>query len=563
MVFEDFLQIGIFLLIVLVMTPIIGYYIYHIFAENAPKCLPMYSLIEKGMYKLNRINLSEDMSWKAYASAVIWFNAFGVLFLTAILMLQGKLPLNPQHFQGLHFLLAINTAISFVTNTNWQAYAGETTLSYLSQMSGLTVQNFLSAATGIAVVMALIRGFTRHSVATIGNFWSDIIKAVVYVLLPLSIIFALVLVQQGVIQNFNPYTEVVTIDKQKQVIPSGPVASQLAIKQLGTNGGGFFNVNSGHPFENPTPLTNFLEILAILLIPASLTYTFGQLTGSARQGWVIFGAMYLVFVILLCASIYSEYQYNPLLGIAGSMEGKEVRFGIAGSSLFSVATTVTSCGAVNCMHESLSPIGGLITIFNMMLGEVIFGGIGSGLYGMLLYAIITVFIAGLMVGRTPEFLGKKIHVFEIKMSVIGILAPSVVILLFAAIACSSRAGTTTASSQGLAAFNEILYAFTSAANNNGSAFAGLGASTTFYTLTTAIAMLIGRFATIIPVLAIAGSLAGKKATPPSSGTFPTDGVLFLVLLIGTIIVVGALNFFPVLAIGPLVEHLLLLQGKGF
>jgi K+-transporting ATPase ATPase A chain len=562
MMSRDYLQIGLFLLLIIAFTPLLGTYIARIFSERKPLRPFLIIHLENFIYQMCQINPFQEMSWKTYTLAVVIFHAFGLGLLLVVQMVQQYMPLNPQNLPGVPFLLAFNTAISFITNTNWQAYAGETTMSYFTQMFGLTVQNFLSAASAIAVVMAFIRGFSRQSTQSIGNFWSDLVKSTLYILLPLSVILSIVLVQQGVVQSFSPYIDTVTIEGQKQTIPLGPAASQIAIKQLGTNGGGFFNANSAHPFENPTPLSNFLEILVIFLIPAALTYTFGKMTGSTKQGWVLFGAMLTIFLCVLSASLFAEYQYNPLLNIAGSMEGKEVRFGIAGSSLFSVVTTAASCGAVNCWHESLSPVGGLVTMFNMMLGEIVFGGVGSGLYGMLLYAIITVFIAGLMVGRTPEYLGKKIHSFEVKLSVIGILASSVLVLILAAIACSTKAGTASVISQGLVGFNEILYAFSSAANNNGSAFGGLGANNLFYNLTTAIAMLLGRFTTLIAALAIAGSLAAKKSTPPSSGTFPTGGMLFLVLLVGTILIVGALNFFPVLSLGPIIEHLLMLLGKG-
>ncbi|MDD5672798.1 MAG: potassium-transporting ATPase subunit KdpA, partial [Chitinivibrionales bacterium] len=473
-----------------------------------------------------------------------------------------RLPFNPQHFPKVEFFLAFNTAISFMTNTNWQAYSGETTMAYLTQMAALAVQNFLSAATAVAVVAALARGFSRKSSQSIGNFWSDLTKATLYILLPLSFVFALVLVSQGTPQTQKPYATATTLEGQEQVIPLGPVASQIAIKQLGTNGGGFFNANSAHPFENPTPLSNFLEIFAIFLIPGALTWAFGKMIGSTRQGWVLFGAMMVLFCAGLTGALIGEHGFNAVLNVHAPLEGQELRFGATGSALFATATTAASCGAVNCMHESLSPLSHLVTMFNMMVGEVIFGGVGSGLYGMVLYAIMTVFIAGLMVGRTPEYLGKKIDSYEVKMSVIGILGSSVILLILAAIAISVKAGTSSLSVQGCPGLNEIIYAFASVSNNNGSAFGGLNANTPFYNLITAIAMLFGRFTTLLAVLAVAGSLAAKKIKPASEGTFPTDGFLFLTLLIGTVVIVGALNFFPVLSIGPILEHVLMISGKG-
>jgi K+-transporting ATPase ATPase A chain len=490
------------------------------------------------------------------------FNLLGGILTFLILTVQNVLIANPEQMKNVPSLLAFNTAVSFMTNTNWQAYAGETTLSHFTQMFVLSVQNFLSVATAIAVVLVLARGFIRQTTATIGNVWSDLTKSTLYILLPLSVLIALILMQQGVVQNFSPYTHATTLEGMQQIIPSGPVASQEAIKMLGTNGGGFFNANSAHPFENPTPLTNFIEILAIFLIPAALTYAFGKLIGATKQGWVLFLAMMIIFCIGLGFALYAEHMYNPFLNVSGCMEGKEVRFGINGSVLFSMTTTAASCGAVNCMHESLSPISGLIAMFNMMTGEVIFGGVGSGFYGMVLYAIVAVFIAGLMVGRTPEYLGKKIDAFEIKMSVIGILASPMILLLFAAVASSTKAGSASLTAQGIIGLNEILYGFASVANNNGSAFGSLNASTPFYLVITSIAMLAGRFATMIVVMAISGKLAMKKMQPISSGTFPTGGILFLTLLIGTVLIVGALNFFPVLSIGPILEHLLMMSGKG-
>jgi len=450
-----------------------------------------------------------------------------------------------------------------VTNTNWQAYSGESTMSYGTQMWALCVHNFLSAATGMAAAVALIRGLTRRSSETLGNFWADTTRATLYVLLPLSLIFALVLVGQGVVQTFAPYTEVTTLEGAKQVIPLGPAASQIAIKQIGTNGGGFFGQNSAHPFENPTPLTNFLEILVIFAIPAGLTYTFGCMAGNRRQGWAIFGAMLALFVIGFAVAWPAELAHNPATGLTASMEGKETRFGIMNSVLFATVTTDASCGAVNCMHDSVAPLTGLVTLVNMMLGEVVFGGVGAGLYGMLIFALLTVFIAGLMVGRTPEYLGKKIEAREITWAGVAVLAPAAVILVSTAIGCVTKVGVSSIANPGPHGFSEILYAFTSAVANNGSAFAGLNANTDFYNYLTALAMCIGRFAIIAPVLAIAGSLAAKKSASPSAGTFPTDSFTFAALLVAVVLIVGALTFFPALSLGPIVEHLLMQAGRTF
>ena len=450
-----------------------------------------------------------------------------------------------------------------MTNTNWQSYAGETMLSHLVQMAGLTVQNFLSAATGIAVAIVLIRGLSRKTTEKLGNFWVDGIRSIVYILLPLSIIFSIILVSQGVVQTFAANINASTLEGTEQIIPLGPAASQVAIKQLGTNGGGFFNANGAHPFENPTPFSNFLQMLAIFLIPAGLTFTYGRFAGSNRQGWTVFTAMFILFAAGLIISLWSEYNPNPQMHIAGNMEGKETRFGIANSILFSVVTTDASCGAVNSMHDSFTPISGLVAMFNIMLGEVIFGGVGAGLYGMILFIILTVFIAGLMVGRTPEFLGKKIEAFEVKMAMISVLAPCVVILVFSAWAVSSASGLASLNNAGPHGLSEILYAFSSAAGNNGSAFAGLNTNTVFYNLAMGTAMLIGRFGIIVPVIAIAGSMARKKITPPSSGTFSTKSWLFILLLIGVILIIGGLTFFPAIALGPVVEHLLMNAGITF
>jgi K+-transporting ATPase ATPase A chain len=450
-----------------------------------------------------------------------------------------------------------------MTNTNWQGYSGESTLSYLSQMLGLTVQNFVSAATGVAVLLALIRGISRRTSETLGNFWTDLTRTTIYILLPLSILFSVVLVGQGVVQNFGSYQTIHTLQGAEQLIPMGPAASQIAIKQLGTNGGGFFGVNSAHPLENPTPLSNFLEMLAILLIPAALTYTYGKMTGSVRHGWTIFSVMLVLLLAGLAVSLYAEYASNPILNIAGNMEGKETRFGITNSVLWSTSTSAASNGSVNAMHDSLSPLSGMVAMINIMLGEIIFGGVGAGLYGMIIFVILTVFIAGLMVGRSPEYLEKKVEAFEVKMSILAILAPGAVILLFTALAAQTQAGLASLNNSGPHGFSEILYAFSSAAGNNGSAFAGLNANTVFYNLMLGFGMLVGRFGVIIPVLAIAGNMAAKKITPPSAGTFHTDNWVFAGLLIATILIVGGLTFFPALSLGPVIEHILMNQGITF
>ncbi len=546
--------------------------------------------LERRIYRLCGTDPAEEMGWKRYATALLVFNALGAVLLYALQRLQYFLPLNPQHLTAPSPDSAFNTAISFITNTNWQSYIPETTMSYLSQMAGLAVQNFLSAATGIVVAIALIRGLARHTARAIGNFWVDITRVTLYVLLPIAFVLALALVSQGVIQNFSAdksatMVEPVTyrqpapnaaghpvmqsVTTSTQILPMGPVASQESIKELGTNGGGFFNANSAHPYENPTALSNFLEMLAIILIPASLTYTFGHLVGDTRQGWAVLAAMTILFVPLYSLANYSEQAGNPriaVLGVSqaatslqagGNMEGKEVRFGIAASTLFATLTTGTSCGAVNSMHDSYTPLGGFVPLFNMMLGEVVFGGVGTGLYSMLVFAIIGVFIAGLMIGRTPEYLGKKIESFEMKMAAIAILVMPFIALLGTAVAVSVKAGRSGVANPGAHGFTEILYAFTSAANNNGSAFAGLSADTPFFNTVLGIVMWLGRYWPVVAVLAIAGSLAAKKRIPVTEGTMPTHGPTFIILLIGTVLLVGALTFVPALALGPIVEHLML------
>jgi K+-transporting ATPase ATPase A chain len=526
--------------------------------------------VERLVFRLARVRASEDMGWKTYASAVLAFNLVSLLVVYALQRLQGVLPWNPQGLAAPSAHLAFNTAVSFATNTNWQAYGGETTMSYLTQMGALTVQNFVSAATGMAVLVAFVRGLARRTATGLGNFWADLVRTTHYILLPLSLVLALALVSQGVVQTLAPYPTATPLQPgPEQQIAVGPAASQIAIKQLGTNGGGFFNVNSAHPFENPTPFSNFLQLLAILLIPAALTYTFGRLVHDTRQGWAVLAAMLVIFVPLLIGVCAFEQQGNPALarlGVdqqaspahsGGNMEGKEVRFGIANSGLWAAATTAASNGSVNSMHDSFTPLGGLVPMWLMQLGEVVFGGVGSGLYGMLVFAIIAVFVAGLMVGRTPEYLGKKIEAFEMKMAAIVILVPAACVLVGTALAMSVAPGLAGVFNPGAHGFSEVLYAFSSASNNNGSAFGGLGAGNAFYCGALGIAMLAGRYWIIVPVLAIAGSLVRKKATPVGPGTLPTHGPLFVALLVGAVILVGALTFVPALALGPIVEHLML------
>jgi K+-transporting ATPase ATPase A chain len=526
--------------------------------------------VERFIYRISGVKVDEEMNWKTYAVAVMVFNLLGLLAVYTLQRLQAFLPLNPQGFGVMTADSAWNTAVSFASNTNWQGYGGETTMSYLTQMLGMTVQNFASAATGMAVIVALIRGIVRHTTKEIGNFWVDMTRSVLYILLPLSLILALALVSQGVVQTFSEYKSVASLQSGKtQIIAVGPAASQVAIKQLGTNGGGFFNVNSAHPLENPTPLANFLEMLSILLIPAALVYMFGKMVGDTRQGWALLAAMTIIFVTLLGVAVWSEQNGNPAftalgidqtqtnINLGGNMEGKEVRFGIANSALWATATTAASNGSVNSMHDSFMPLGGLVLMWLMQLGEIIYGGVGSGLYGMLAFVIIAVFVSGLMVGRTPEYLGKKIEAYEMKMASIMILIPVVTVLIGTALALMSEAGRATIYNPSIHGFSEVLYAFSSAGNNNGSAFAGLGANTPFYNTALGFAMLFARYWLIIPALAIAGSLAQKKKVPESAGTLPTHTPLFIAWLIGVIIIVGALSFLPALALGPIVEHLMI------
>lgn len=568
-------QILLYLLILLILIKPLGWYIARVYENKFCGLDRLVNPIETFLYRLSSINPTQEMDWKQYLSAMLVFNLVGLFIVYVFQRVQFYLPLNPQSFSNLTPHLAFNTAISFITNTNWQSYSGETTMSYLTQMTALTVQNFVSAATGLSLMVALIRGIARHETQDLGNFWVDTIRGTLYILLPLSLIFSVVLMSQGVIQNFKPNQKVVLMQSitsqpaiNEQVIPMGPVASQVAIKQLGTNGGGFFNTNSAHPFENPNPVTNFLESLALLLIPAALCYTFGVMVKDKRQGWAVLAAMFIMLVPAIIVAVMAEQAGNVALtkmGVdpiaqrafypGGNMEGKETRFGIVGSALWATVTTATSNGSVNSMHDSFTPLGGLIPIWMMHLGEVVFGGVGSGLYGMLLFIIVTVFMAGLMVGRTPEYLGKKIEPYEMKMASITVLVMPVVALICTAIASVTTVGTSSLANLGPHGFSEILYAFSSMGNNNGSAFAGLNANTPFYNIVGGIAMLIARFWIAIPALAIAGSLARKKIIPSSAGTLETYSPLFIILIVGVTIILGALSFLPALALGPVVEQL--------
>ena len=570
------MEIGLYLVVLLALVRPLGWYMARVYTGQPCGLDRIIGPAERLIYRLCGIRPETEMNWPTYAIAMLVFNGLGVVSVYVLLRAQVWLPLNPQHLPVVSPDLAFNTAISFATNTNWQAYSGESALSYLTQMLGLSVQNFLSAASGMAVLIALIRGITRRLTETIGNFWVDVTRSTLYVLLPLSLLLAVVLTSQGVVQTFSPAIEVTLVESTTdaegkpvttQTIPMGPAASQIAIKQLGTNGGGFFGVNSAHPLENTTPLSNFLQAISILLIAAALCYTFGEMVGDRRQGWAILAAMLLVFVPMLSLCLWAEQAGNPRLtelGVdqsandfqsGGNMEGKEVRFGVPASSLWATATTAASNGSVNAMHDSFTPLGGLVPLVMMQLGEVVFGGVGSGLYGMLIFAILSVFIAGLMVGRTPEFLGKKIEAYEMKMASLVVLIPPILVLGGTAIAVSLDLGRAGVSNPGPHGFTQILYALSSAGNNNGSAFAGLSVNTPFYNCLLGAAMLISRYWLMIPVLAIAGSLAKKKYTPPSAGTLPTHTPLFIVLLAGMVMLVGALTFVPALALGPVIEHL--------
>lgn len=584
-------QIGLFFLLVLLIAYPLGIYMTRVFERRKTFLDPVLVPIERTLYRLTGIDAEKEMHWSAYAIAMLLFSVVSMLILYLIERLQSWLPWNPQHLPGVPAILAFNTAASFTANTNWQSYVPETTMSYLTQMAGLAYHNFTSAAVGIALAIAFVRGISRKEQKTIGNFWVDVTRSILWILLPGSIVLAFALISQGVVQNLRPYDTAHLVQSQQvtapdssgkpvtqtvttQTIAQGPVASQEAIKMLGTNGGGFFNTNSAHPFENPTPLSNLLEMLAIFAIPAGLTVTLGQMTGSPRHGWAVFAAMAVLFAAGVTTAYWAEAKGNPLMhGVdqhvsatqpGGNMEGKEVRFGIANSALFATITTDASCGAVNSMHDSFTPLGGMVPLVNMMLGEVVFGGVGAGLYGMLIFVILSVFIAGLMVGRTPEYLGKKIEAFDVKMAMLYVLIFPVFILCFSGVTVLlPHLGLSSLANAGPHGLSEILYAFTSATANNGSAFAGLSANTNYYNMTLALAMLGGRFLMIIPMLAIAGNLAQKKITPPSAGTFPVTTPLFTTLLTGVILIVGALTFFPALSLGPILEHLLMYAGKTF
>lgn len=590
---NELLQVIVYFGLLIGLTPLLGWFMAQVFEGKRTFLSSVLGPVEKWIYRLGGVKTDQEMSWKRYFCAVLLFNVIGLVTLMALEMTQAWLPFNPQKFPNVPWALALNTAISFITNTNWQAYSGENTMSYLTQMAGLAVHNFLSAATGIAILVAFARGLKRASAKTLGSFWVDLTRATLYVLLPLSVIFALVLVSQGVVQNFKPYataklvetytTQVpktddkgqpvngpdgkpVMVDQkvETQDIPLGPAASQIIIKHLGTNGGGFFGQNSAHPFENPTPLTNFIEMFGLIIVAASLVYTFGLLVGDKRHAWCLFGVMLALLLGSFALAWWAETQPNPVLGnVQPLLEGKETRFGVMNSVLFAVATTGTSCGAVNSMHDSFMPLAGLAPLWNLMLGCIVFGGVGAGLYGILMHVLLTVFIAGLMVGRTPEYLGKKIQAWEATWAVVAILIPNFLILIGSAVACNLATGLASLNNSGPHGLSEIFYAYASASNNNGSAFAGLNANTYFYNLTLGTAMFIGRFGVIFAVLAIAGSLAAKKTVPASPGTFPTNGLTFALVLFGVIVIIGALTFFPALCLGPIVEHGLMLGGRVF
>jgi K+-transporting ATPase ATPase A chain len=580
----NFLQFFLYLAVLFLMVKPLGAYMARVYQGERTLLGPIIAPVERLFYRLAGVKPEHEMDWKTYAIALLIFNLVGLLFVYLLQRFQQALPLNPQGLGAVPPHLAFNTAVSFASNTNWQAYGGETTMSYLTQMLGLGVQNFVSSATGMAALVAFIRGLARHTTRQLGNFWVDLTRTIFYILVPLAFLLALVLVSQGVVQSFRPNTQVSLLQPvqiadgqivDKQILPLGPAASQVAIKQLGTNGGGFFNTNSAHPFENPTPLSNFLEMLSILLIPAALTYTFGKMVGDTRQGWAILAAMSILFVLLAGVALVAEQAGNPnitAMGVdqvassfqpGGNMEGKEVRFGIVNSALWATATTAASNGSVNAMHESFMPLGGLVPMWLMQLGEIIYGGVGSGLYGMLSFVIIAVFVAGLMVGRTPEYLGKKIEVFEMKMAALVVLFPVLMVLLGTAIALTIPAGLAGIYNPGPQGFSEVLYAFSSAGNNNGSAFAGLSGNNLFYNTALGIAMLVGRYAILVPTLAMAGSLAAKKIIPPGAGTLPTHTPLFVGWLIAIIIVVGALSYLPALVLGPIIQQMLLGAGELF
>jgi len=569
MTINGWLQIALYCILLTLLTKPLGGYMTRVFAGERTLLSPVLRPLERGLYRLSGVDDAEEQHWVTYAIAMLAFSFAGFVVLYGLQRLQAVLPFNPQNLDAVSPDLAFNTSVSFITNTNWQSYTPETTMSYLVEMAGLTVHNFLSAATGIALAMALIRGFSRRSAKSVGNFWVDMTRCTLYVLMPVCIVVGLVMVWQGVPQNLSAYTDVTTLEGGKQLIAQGPVASQEVIKMFGTNGGGFFNANSAHPFENPTALTNLIQILLIFSIGAALTNVFGRMVGNQRQGWAIFAVMGLLFLAGVTTLYWSEAAGNPLFAhlpvdpFGGNMEGKEVRFGIANSALFATITTDASCGAVTSMHDSLMPLGGMVPMVNIMLGEIIFGGVGSGLYGMLLFVIVAMFVAGLMVGRTPEYMGKKLEAKEVKMAMLAILILPLSMLGFTALAVVIKPGLDALSNAGPHGFSEALYAYVSATGNNGSAFAGLSANVPFWNSTLGLAMFMGRFLMIIPMLAIAGSLAAKKIVPASAGTFPTDGGLFVGLVVGVILITGGLIFLPSLALGPIVEHLSLHAGKTF
>jgi K+-transporting ATPase ATPase A chain len=548
--------------VVFAIAPFLAKFMTRVF-EGERHILSFLGPVERGIYRVSGIRSEREMSWKQYLAALLIFNAVGWISVMALLMTQQWLPLNPAHIPNMSWHLALNTAVSFMTNTNWQAYSGEASASSLSQMAGLAVHNFMSAATGMGAALALIRGIRNRASANLGNFWLDLTRSILYVLIPLSLILTVLLMSQGVVQNFSSYVHGVTLEGRDQILPMGPAASQIAVKQLGSNGGGFFGVNSAHPFENPTPFSNFLEWIAILLIPVAIPFVFGRMVKDRSQGWALFAAKTAIFAIGMVVLLVAELGFNPMTGGRGSMEGKEVRFGIPASALWAEATTVVSNGSVNAMHDSFSPIGGMVAMINIMLGEIIYGGVGAGMYGMLVFVFITVFFAGLMVGRTPEYLGKKIETREVQLSVLAIIGQTVVILFLSAAAVVTKAGLAGLNNQGPHGLSEILYAYASTVGNNGSAFGGLNVNTVFYNVTTAFAMLVGRFIVLVPVLAIAGSLGAKTQTPPSVGTFATNTTSFVVLLIITIVILAGLNFFPALTLGPILEHFLMLKGLVF
>ncbi|MBZ9695212.1 MULTISPECIES: potassium-transporting ATPase subunit KdpA [unclassified Mesorhizobium] len=567
MTLNGWIQILLYCGILVLLVKPLGFYMHRVFNGDRTPLSPILGPLERGLYRICGTSEREEQHWTTYAVALLLFNLAGFLVLYVLQRLQGSLPYNPVGMSAVDPALAFNTAASFMTNTNWQNYGGESTMSYLVQMAGLTVQNFVSAATGIAIAIALIRGFARASGKSIGNFWVDMTRATLYVLLPLCVVLTLVYVWLGMPQTLGPYVDATRLEGAKQTIALGPVASQVAIKMLGTNGGGFFNANAAHPFENPDAISNLIQMLSIFVVGAALTNVFGRMVGNQRQGWAILASMGVLFIVGVAVCYWAEAAGNPLvhaLGIdGGNMEGKETRFGIALSALFAVITTAASCGAVNAMHDSFTALGGMVPLINMQLGEVIVGGVGAGFYGMLMFILIAVFVAGLMVGRTPEYLGKKIEAKEVKMAMLAILCLPLAMLIFTAIAVVLPSAVASIANGGPHGFSEILYAYTSAAANNGSAFGGLSGNTPWYNITLGIGMLMGRFLVIIPALAIAGALAAKKTVPASAGTFPTDGPLFVGLLVGVIVIVGGLTFFPALAVGPVVEHLAMIHGQTF